>query len=119
MPTFTLLQKQSRDGIFTSPDVTIGANPPRRVTGTVLIDLADMADPAVQVSMSVWVSANGGASWQSIGGCAWAGGPQTQKNDVIPAWACTIDDLPAHGGKRIRGEFSVSPRTSVGLSITI
>ena len=119
MATFTVLQKQSRDGAFTSPSVVIGANPPQRITGTVLIDLADMEDPATQVAMSVWVSADGGASWTSIGGCAWAGGPQTQKNDVIPAWECTIDDLPAHGGKRIRGEFSVQPRTSVGLSITI
>ena len=119
MPTFTILQKQSRAGTFTSPDVTIGANPPQRVTGTVLIDLVDMGDLAVRASLIVWVSADGGASWQSIGGCAWSGGPQTQKNDVIPAWACTIDDLPAHGGKRIRGEFSIQPRTSVGLSITI
>ena len=119
MATFTILSKQNRLGTFTSSSLTIGADSPQRLTGRVLIDLADMEDTATQISMSLFVSADSGASWRSIGGCGWSGGPQDQKNGVTPTWSCTVDDLPAHAGKLVRGEFTVQPRTSVGLSITI
>ncbi len=119
MATFTVLAQQNRQGTFTSSAVTIPASPPQRVTGTVLIDLVDMEDTATDITMSLWVSADGGGTWSSIGGCGWRGGPQDQKNNVTPSWSCTVDDLPAHAGKQARGEFSVQPRKRVGLSLTV
>ena len=118
MPTITVLPQQPRQGVYTSGSVVVSANPPERITGSVLISLVDMEDLATEISMSLFVSEDGGATWISIGGCGWSGGPQAQKNNATPTWSCTIGNLQAHAGKRARGEFTVQPQKTVGLSVT-
>ena len=118
MPTITVLAQQQRQGVYTSGAVVVSSNPPERLTGSVLISLADMEDLATEISMNLFVSADAGATWESIGGCGWFGGPQTQKNGAPLTWSCTVGNLRAHAGKRARGEFTVQPQKTVGLSIT-
>ena len=119
MPTFTVLNKQSRLGESTTGSVTIQPNPPQLLTATILISLVDMQDTATRVSLRAEVSSDGGTVWANIGASSWEGGPQDQKNNVTPAWNLYIDALPQHVGKLLRGVLAVDPRRSVGVSVTI
>ena len=117
--TFTVLNKQNREGSSTTTAVTIPTNPPEVLTVTILIDLADMEDLTTHVTLDVQVSTDNWVSQSTIGGGTWDGGPQNPKNGVTPTWSFTTDQLPKHTGKQVRGVLMNSPRFRVGLSVTV
>jgi hypothetical protein len=117
--TFTVLNKQNRQGATTTQSVTVPENPPDSFVATILIDLADMEDTATRISLAAQVSADSGTTWTNIGAGTWEGGPQDQKNGVTPQWRLIVGKLPDHVGRLLRGVLTVEPRTSVGLSVTV
>lgn len=119
MPTFTVLNQINRQGTATTDSATVPANPPESLIATVLIDLADMETIATQVSLDAEVSADSGATWTRIARGSWEGGPQAQKNNVVPQWRLIVEGLPNHADKLLRGVLTNAPRFRIGLSVTV
>ena len=119
MPTFTVLNQANRQGVTTTGSATIPASPPESLIATILIALADMEDLTMAVSLDAEVSADAGVNWVRIARGSWAGGPQDQKNNVTPQWRLLVDGLPNHANKLLRGVLTNSPKTPIGLSVTV
>lgn len=115
--TITVWDQRARNaGTYTSQSNNVPADL-TEVRTTLLLDQADLDDPTLEIPWSMEGSWDGGATWQTLMGGVWQGGPDLRGNpqpQPVMAYS-TTGPWPS----RARGGFTIPRRTNIGVTLTL
>lgn len=115
MPTATLVsQRNVPAGVFTGPAQDVAANV-NNVELSVIMNDADVVDPANSLSLLVERSFDGGATWQPWGSSGWQGDPGNFLHGTYHPPGMALDRGGAVGAFKARITATLNNPMFIGL----